>query len=99
MRMQDEHTAGGRLTYWERIALTWFLAWRGVVIGAAIGFLVGALLGFAGIVLGIPRESTTILIRVVVFLVGFLFITPAIVLPMMLRKRFRSFHLEVRRTG
>ena len=81
------------MPYSELLRVGWLLIWRGLLVpltGAIFGFIVG----FTFKMFGIP--GTRPVSAVGGLLLGIFLITPLVV-RMMMRKRFRGFHLQIKR--
>jgi hypothetical protein len=89
--MPPETTAP--VTYRESLSVAWLLIWRGVLInmliGAAVGFLIGVVLFFAG-----HAELVSVISGIAGLIVG-VFIGGPLVTRMMFRKRFSGFSVQL----
>lgn len=90
--------ANTRLTYIERLQVSWLIAWRYFVMVQLFSrFLAGVLLfGLAGVlsILGLPRPVIGWIADAVIFIVPFLVFYPFII-GMVLNKQFRGFSIEL----
>lgn len=90
MAVMDERP----VTYLESLKISWLVTWRfsAVTLGLGIGF--GFLMGAAGLLLGLGRQTITA-IALAGTLPLMIFAGCPLVVRMMLRKRFEGFRLRV----
>ena len=83
--------------YRDRLKIVWLLAWRGLLASTALAFLFGLVIGFSFARVGSPfREWAQPVSGVVGVLLSYFVVWPWVI-SMMLRKRFRSFTVQINR--
>ena len=82
------------MTYGESVRVAWLVSWRSAIIGGLTGFVVGLAFAIPALLLGVSETATQVLLYCLLLPLGFFLISPWI-MRMMMRKRFRGFHLQV----
>jgi hypothetical protein len=77
---------------WRRVlAVWWLIVWRALLGGAALGFIAGFLVGFIGLLAGLPQDVRLIISGVLGALASLIW--GIIVLRMALRKTYADFRI------
>jgi hypothetical protein len=87
-----------RLTYQQSLKVMWLLAWRTLPLALAALFLLSALFRATGVSLGSVSVQDPLVNQSALSVLDFLtsILLYPVLIPGMLRKRYKGFHLEVR---
>jgi ABC-type nitrate/sulfonate/bicarbonate transport system permease component len=87
--------AAEKWTYRERLAVAWLLTWRSVVLGGLSGAGLGFVVGIVLTVVGADLARWQLAMMAVSASVSVFAVLPMLVVPMMVRKKYGSFTLEI----